>query len=269
MEASKMYDLISEVKRDNILNMLKTGRRIDGRGFDDYRPIKVEVGVSEKAEGSALVQIGSTRVMAGVKLALGEPFADMPNSGVLTTNAELIPLASPTFEKGPPDEDTIELARVVDRGIRESKCIDLEKLCRVEGEEVWIVFIDLHILDYDGNLFDASELAAVAALVNTRIPKVEDGRVLYKEKTDEKLPIVDLPVETTFAKIGDAIVVDPILDEEQTMDARLTIAYTKKGDICAMQKGGDGTFTQDEIFEIVDRGRKRAEELRKYISEKV
>ncbi len=260
-----MYDLIAEIKRDNIIQTLKAGKRVDNRGFDEYRPIAVEVGVGEKAEGSAIVQIGKTRVMAGVKLAIGEPFPDMPNSGVLTTNAELRPLASPTFEKGPPGEDTIELARVVDRGIRESECIDLEKLCRVEGEEVWIVFIDLHILDYDGNLFDACELGAISALVDTRLPKVEDGMIIYKEKTDERLPIKDLPVETTFAKIGDNIVVDPILDEEQVMDARLTVAYTKKGDICAMQKGGVGTFTEKEILEVIDRGLEKSKELRKHI----
>lgn len=262
-----MFDLIAEVKKDYISNLLKGGKRIDGRGFDEYRPIVVEPGVGERAEGSALVKIGNTRVFAGVKMAIGEPFADMPTSGVLTANAELIPMASPTFEKGPPGEDTIELARVVDRGIRESHCIDLDKLCRVEGEEVWIVFIDLHVLDYDGNLFDASELGAITALLNARFPKVEDGKIIYQEKTDEKLPIVDRPVETTFAKIGDTIVVDPALDEELVMDARLTVAYTQKGEICAMQKGGDGTFAQEEILEIVDRGREKAEELRKHIPE--
>jgi exosome complex component RRP42 len=221
--------------------------------------------VSEKAEGSALVKIGKTRILAGVKMAIGEPFPDMPTCGVLTTNAELIPLASPTFEKGPPGEDTIELARVVDRGIRESGCIDLEKLCRIEGEEVWIVFIDLHVLDYDGNLIDACELGAISALLNATFPKVEDGKIIYQEKTAKKLPIVDKPVETTFAKIGKNIIVDPALEEERVMDARLTIAFTQKGDICAMQKGGEGAFTEKEIFQIVERGIEKSHELRKYI----
>src|SRR3990172_8380842 len=119
-----MYEL-AEVKKDFIASLLDAGKRADGRALDEYRPISVEMRAVAKAEGSALVKGGKNQVGVGVKMALGEPFPDMPNSGVLTTNAELIPLASPTFEKGPPDEDTVELARVVDRGIRESHAIDL------------------------------------------------------------------------------------------------------------------------------------------------
>ncbi len=71
----------------------------------------------------------------------GEPYSDSPESGVMTTAAELIPLASPDFESGPPRENAIELARVVDRGIRESEVIELDKLCIEPWEKVWIVFI--------------------------------------------------------------------------------------------------------------------------------
>lgn len=260
-----MSDTIIEVKKDYVIELLKSGRRIDDRGFDDYRATTVKTDVSRNAEGSALVRIGNTQVLVGVKLTVGEPFPDIPNSGVLTTNAELRPLASPTFEKGPPDEDTIELARVVDRGIRESQCIDLEKLCITEGEKVWVIFIDGHILDYDGNLFDAFSLGAIAALLDTRMPKFEDDKVIYGEKTNEKLPVVDKPIETTFAKINGSIILDPILDEELVMDARLTISTTEKGDICAMQKGGSGAFTEQEILNIVERGRAKAKELRKFL----
>ncbi|MEE8168268.1 MAG: exosome complex protein Rrp42 [Candidatus Hydrothermarchaeales archaeon] len=258
-------EILTGIKKDYLSGLLREGKRLDGRGFDEYRQISVETGVSAKAEGSALVKIGNTQLMVGVKLILGEPFSDMPASGVLTTNAELIPLASPTFEKGPPDEATIELARVVDRGVRESKAIDLDKLCIVEGEKVWIVFIDIHVLDYDGNLFDASTLGAVAALYDAYIPKVENDRVLYGERTKQKLPLNDKPVETTFVKIDDTIVVDPLLDEELAMDARITLATTQKGLLCAMQKGGIGSFTQEEILDIMKRGTKKAEELRKHI----
>jgi exosome complex component RRP42 len=260
-----MFDVIAEVRRDYIVDLLKAGKRVDGRGLDDYREITIEKGVSEKAEGSSLVKIGNTQVMTGIKLILGEPFSDMPDSGVLTTNAELRPLASPTFEKGPPGEDTIEVARVVDRGIRESNAIDLDKLCIVPGEKVWIVFIDMHVLDHDGNLFDAGTLGAISALLDARIPKIEDDRVIYDERK-EPLPVLNKPIETTYAKIGDSIVLDPSLDEELVMDARLTVATDQKGNICAMQKGGGkGTFTQEEILDIVKRSKEKAKELRKLL----
>ncbi|MGW8289540.1 MAG: exosome complex protein Rrp42, partial [Candidatus Bathyarchaeia archaeon] len=117
--------IVIRVKKKRIIELLESGKRTDGRGPTDYRDIKIESGVIERAEGSARVLLGKTEVIVGVKISTGTPFPDVPDTGVLTVNAELVPLASPDFEPGPPGEDAVELARVVDRGIRESKAIDL------------------------------------------------------------------------------------------------------------------------------------------------
>ncbi len=240
-----------ELKRHFIGRLIENGRRIDGRGFDDLRGISVETNlIKDKAEGSALVKLGNTEVLAGIKVEMGAPFPDRPAEGVMMTGAELVPIAAPDFETGRPGEDAIELARVVDRGIRESKMIDLSKLVVTEGEKVWIVYIDLHVLNHDGNLLDASTLAAVAALNTAWIPKYEDEKVVREKSKD--LPLTKLPVSFTFAKIGNGIVMDPILDEEFAMDARLTIATTDKH-VCAMQKGEIGAFKPEEITVMVDK----------------
>ena len=259
-----MLEVIAEIRRDHIKKLVESGKRLDARGIDDYREINIERGAYITADGSAKISMGGTQVAAGVKMVLGEPFPDMPDQGVLTTSAELVPLASPTFESGPPRAGAIEVARVVDRGIRESGCIDTSKLCIVEGEKVWIAFLDIHVLDYDGNLFDASTLACMAALLDTKLPKLEDDKVIYEEKTGP-LPITDKPVSTTYAKIGTAIAVDPSLEEEQVLDARLTLATTKDGDLCAMQKGGSGAFSQEEVLNTIDRGIEKAKVLRKLL----
>ncbi|MGB9134164.1 MAG: exosome complex protein Rrp42, partial [Candidatus Bathyarchaeia archaeon] len=174
--------MIVRVKQKQIAQLMSKGKRLDGRELNDYREIKVEMGVIEKAEGSARVLLGKTQVLVGVKIETGEPFPDTPNEGVLTVSAELVPLASPTFEPGPPDERSIELARVVDRGLRESKVLNLEKLCLEPGKKVVVVFIDVWVLNHDGNLIDASAIAALAALINTKMPKygVEEGEVKVK-----------------------------------------------------------------------------------------
>jgi len=143
-------EVMASIMRDHIINLLREGKRIDGRSFEEYRDLEVRVNVIEKAEGSAWVKLGNTQVLVGIKVDLGEPFPDLPEKGVMTTNVELVPLASPTFEPGPPDENAIELARVVDRGIRESGAIELEKLVIVPGKLVRVVFIDVHVLDHDG-----------------------------------------------------------------------------------------------------------------------
>jgi len=259
-----MSSIITKVKQKQIAQLIEKGKRLDGREPLDYREIKIEQGIIEKAEGSARVLLGKTEVLAGIKIEFGEPFPDTPNEGVLTVNAELVPLASSTFEPGPPDENSIELARVVDRGIRESKAIDVEKLCIEPGKKVFVVFVDVHVLNHDGNLIDASALAAVASLLNAKMPnyEIEDGEVKIKSGY-VPLPIRKHPITVTFAKITDKLIVDPWLEEEQVMDARISMAVDDDGNICAIQKGGSGYFTADQVFEAAKIAKEKAKELRK------
>ena len=165
------------------------------------------------------------------------------------TNCELLPMAAPGFEPGPPSPESIELARVVDRGIRESELVDLEKLCIEEGKKVWMLFIDLHVIDYDGNLFDASNLAVMAALMNTKL-----------------LPIRDKLALSTFVKIGNGLILDPSLEEEDILEARITIGVTDEGNhVCSMQKGGEAPLTRDEILDAVHMAFTTKDDLLSYL----
>lgn len=275
--------VIPSIKRDYLSKLAQNGKREDGRRFDEYRNIEIETNIISKAEGSARVKIGNTQVIAGIKMDIGDPYPDTPDSGVMTTAAELIPLASPDFESGPPREDAIELARVVDRGIRESEAIEVDKLCIIPGEKIWMVFVDIHILDFDGNLFDAASLASLAALMTTNVP-IERLKPAF-EKLKEKFPSVEkyleehpknypLPLKTppiscTSVKYNGTIVIDPILDEEEIAEVRLTVATDEQGDIRAMQKGLSGSFTVDEVKKVikasVDNGKKIREILYKSV----
>ena len=259
-----MSSIIVRVKQKQIMDLIAKGKRLDGRGLKDYREIKVEQGLIERAEGSARVHLGKTEIMAGTKIEIGKPFSDTPNEGVLTVNAELVPLASPTFEPGPPKENSIELARVVDRGIRESKAIDFKKLCIKPGKKVFVIFVDVYVLNHDGNLIDASALAALAALLNTKMLnyEIEEDEVKIKPGYTP-LPVGKHPIAVTFAKINDKLIVDPWLEEEQTMDARLTMTIDDDGNICAIQKGGSGYFTPKQVLEAAKTAMEKADEIRK------
>ena len=250
-------DIIAEIKRDYIYSLANQGDRADGRKFDEFRPISVEVGIINKAEGSSRVMIGQSQVVVGIKVQPGEPFPDTPDTGVIITNLELVPLASPSFETGPPREDAIELARVVDRGVRESGAIDLSKLCIESGQKVWMVFIDVHVLDHDGNLMDAASLGAIAALMNTTMPNSRYG---FGE--DTKLPLKDIPAGITGVKIGNTIMLDPSLDEENVASCKLTVITNKEGALSGMQKSGVGTLTPDEVKYIVHIAKEKAKVLR-------
>ncbi len=260
-------NVVPEITRKSITDLINNLERVDGRDLNEYREISLETGVISKAEGSARVKIGNSQIIVGTKSQLGDPFPDTPKVGVIMTNSELLPMAAPEFEPGPPDEKSVELARVTDRCIRESQMVDLEKLCIVEGKKVWMIFIDLHILDYDGNLMDAAVLGAVAALLDTKIPKatVVDDEIVIDRETMEPLPIRDKALMCTFAKIGEQMVLDPSLDEEEILSARISIGMTASGNICALQKGGATPLTKEEIMNAVKVTEEKTKELMEYL----
>ena len=247
-------------------DFFKKSIRFDGRKFDAYRDITIEKNISQSAEGSARVKIGETDIMVGVKLELGTPYPDSPDKGTMMVGAELLPMSNPEFESGPPSIDAVELSRVIDRGIRESEVIDFKKLCVEEGEKVWTVIIDIMTVNVDGNLFDAAGLGAMIALKTARFPSIENNKVDYKHITDDPLPLSEKdPISITIYKIGDTCLVDPTAEEEKIIDARLTVAFTKEGKICAMQKGKNQPLTQDDIQNMIDLASKKSEEIRKHI----
>lgn len=248
--------------REHILRALQSGIRPDGRRLEEYRPVEVTYGVSKTAEGSALVKVGDTEVIAGAKLSIEVPFPDTPDEGIIMVNAELLPLSSPRFEAGPPGIEAVELARVVDRGLRESKALDLKKLCIKKGEKVWGVLVDICTLNDAGNLLDASGLAAIAALQDAVFPGYDGTEVDYDAKTTEKLPLSKTPIPVTVLKIGDYFIVDALQEEMESVDARLTVTTTADGTICSLQKGGDAAITIADIGRMVDVSLEQAKMLR-------
>lgn len=252
-----------------VREVVENGKRVDGRSLNAYRDVTIETGIVPSAEGSARVRLGDTEVIAGVKIDVGEPFADTPDEGVLMVGTEFVPLASPEFESGPPGEDAVEVSRVVDRAIRESKVVDFTKLCITPKEKVWMIYVDIDVLDDHGNLIDASSLASLAALLTARLPLLgEDGRVDRDKKGTESLPISGKPLCTTFAKIGNQILADPSLSEMQALDARLTVGtFEKDGRVllCSMQKGGTDGLTLEEIEKIIHLAEEKGQELRRHL----
>jgi exosome complex component RRP42 len=254
-------EFVASLKRDYLNELALKEQRLDGRKADAMRPLTITANAIGTADGSAMVELGKTRVVVGIKVATGAPFADRPKDGVIITGAELGSIASPTFEVGPPSPTSIEIARVVDRGLRESKMLELSDLCIEEGKKVWMINIDIHVLDYDGNLFDASTVAAVTALKTTILPM----KRLSLGTEDVPLKVHHTPTSVTAVKIGKVVMVDPTHDEEAVAKARLTVAVDEHGAIRAMQKGLAGSFTVDEVKYIIELSQKLGHDLRSAI----
>jgi exosome complex component RRP42 len=255
-------DAIDTIKAKYIKELISNDAREDGRGFMNFRDIKIVNDIIDSAEGSAQVDIGNTRVLAGVKLDIDAPMEDNPNEGNLVISTELLPLASADYESGPPSPEAIELARVVDRGIRAGACVDMSSLFIEEGK-AWYAYVDIYVLNYDGNLIDASELAAMSALMHTKVPKYEDGKIIREERV-KPLKIDNIVTSATFAKVNGKIIVDPSKAEEIAADARLTIA-TDEHMIRAMQKGMSGSFTVDEVERLTEIAFEKHKELKMYL----
>ena len=267
MSIKKNY-VLETIRKAQMVQLLAQGKRIDDRALDQTRDLKIETGVIPKANGSARVTLGDTQVIAGVKIATGTPFPDTPDKGLLVVNAELLPMSSPFAEPGPPSEDAIELARVVDRGIRESEMGDLTKLCRVPGKTVVTVFVDCNVMNVDGNLFDATSYAVVSALRTSKMKKyaVKDEKA---EATEDwiPLPVERTPVSVTLARIGDRLVVDPNTEEEAAMEMRITITTDDDGNVCASQKGEAAGIAPEQVLQAADTSIKVGKQVRSKILE--
>ncbi|MEM1782605.1 MAG: hypothetical protein QW483_01845, partial [Nanopusillaceae archaeon] len=153
--------------------------------------------------------------------------------------------------------------------IRGAHFIKTEDLVVESGKYVWVIYIDIYVINNDGNLIDASLLATVRALKNTKFPElIKDGDkyvINYKKKTNKNLPLnlEKMPVSITFAKIFDKFIVDPTLYEERSADSIVNIGLTESiNNIQFLKSEGIELEELDNLIEIAKNKRK---ELLKYI----
>lgn len=212
--------------------------RLDRRQEFEGRKITIKDNVINHSDGSAYVELGKTKVIAGVKVLNGTPFPDRQNEGALVVNVEASELASKYGEDR--INYSIEVGRVTDRGIRESNLIDLTKLVIEEGKTVSFVYVDVVCLNNEGNLFDAANIAALRAILNTKY-KIAGKEEIFTLPLNRE----NLAISHTFTKINGAIFFDPSAEEENVADARFTIGISEK--INSLQKGGNGFFTPEEV----------------------
>jgi exosome complex component RRP45 len=182
--------------------------------------------------GAVEVHFGSTRVLAAVTADIVSPLDNAPAEGVLHIYVDFSPMASHFFDPTKLSDKAIALARGVERGLRDSGAVDLEALCIFSGKKVWGVRCDLHVLDHQGNLWDACSLAALAGLLSFRRPDVTvSGDKITVHAISDKQPIPlalhHRPVAITFAFFheGEVFAVDPSLHEELVCGSTTTV-YT-------------------------------------------
>lgn len=262
---------LSNNQKDFIVKALLEEIRVDGRRPHDYRKVSFQYTLDDS---SCTVLLGHTRVLSVVTAELEAPYPDRPNEGSLRFNVEFSPMASPNFEPGRPTENANELARLIERGLRETKAVDLEALCVLAGRKVWSLRVDVHILDHNGNLADAASLSALAALLAFRRPEVTleaggggEGQqvVVHPPDVREPLPlsIHHTPLCITFASFqaGELMVVDPNLEEEAAASGLMTVIMNAFGELCAVQKTSGIGLPAAEVMRLIRLAEQKAKQL--------
>uniref|UniRef100_A0A3B3VRJ0 Ribosomal RNA-processing protein 42 n=1 Tax=Poecilia latipinna TaxID=48699 RepID=A0A3B3VRJ0_9TELE len=223
---------VSEAEKVYILHGIRDDLRVDGRGCEDYRHMEVETDVVSNTDGSAKVTL------------IGKPRPMVANEGYLEFFVDCSANATPEFEGRGGEELGTELSNTLYKVFNNQHSLDLKSLCISPGEHCWVLYVDVLLLQCDGNLYDAISVAIKAALFNTKIPRVhissveEGGKEI--ELSDDpydcmRLDVENVPCIVTLCKIGHRHVVDATLQD---------------------RKVGRGSLDPESICEMIETGKR-------------
>ncbi|KAJ7104184.1 ribosomal protein S5 domain 2-type protein [Mycena belliarum] len=222
--------------------------RPDGRPFDAWRDVSVNVGSISTADGSALVRLGETTIVCGVKAEIAEPELDKPDEGFLVPNIDLPALCSPKFKPGPPSDE----AQVLSDRLNEvlSQIVPLKSLVIHPSKAVWVLYIDATCINYDGNVFDAALIAMVAALRNTVLPKatynVETGLTICSRAAATPLQILKAPICMSFGVFDAILLADPTAFEEPLLSTTISVVVDENSELVSVVQLGPGVDLDGE-----------------------
>ena len=230
---------------------LSQNKRADGRGFEDFREIEVELNTIETADGSCAVRFGNTCVICGVSAMIVKPSPAEPDKGLIEIVCKLPPNALHDFKWSRDafaDQEVI-LSSKLKEIVSSSNSLDLKQLNIEEGNHVWSLSLEIIVLDYDGNILDTCLTAVLGCLACTSLPVVEVGEETDNPLTQfvfkkERIPLVlkSFPFSTTFAVFGEDVVVsDPTAEEESLSGSSvsLVISYPDQLIVSIIKDGGN------------------------------
>lgn len=247
-----------------ILHGVDADCRNDGRNRCEYRPMELETGLLPQSHGSARLRIGKTDVLVAVRVELDTPNADRPNHGKLEFFVDCSANATPAFEGKGGDDLATEISNILALAYKTPDAFDLTDLCILPQKKCWKIYVDILILQCDGNLFDAVGAGVKAALFDTKIPKVTaatlDGGEPDIQLSDDiydcvKLDTSNYPVIVTLCKIGDNCVVDPTSEEEMCSGSSIVISVLPNGKISSVVKIGYSSLQSTTLIKTLQMGK--------------
>jgi ribonuclease PH len=218
--------------------------RLDGRTPDSLRPLTIQTGYLDFAEGSALISLGRTRVLCAVSVEDRQPgFLRGTTKGWVTAEYSMLPRATNTRGQresvsGRIGGRTHEIQRLIGRSLR--AVVDLEIL----GERTFA--IDCDVIQADGGTRTASITGAYVALVQAMSALVTKG--VY-----EKLPIRTPVAATSVGVVEGEALLDLAYEEDSTAEVDFNVVMTGEGKFVEVQGTAEhGTFDRDSMNRLLD-----------------
>ncbi|XP_067944514.1 exosome complex component RRP43-like [Watersipora subatra] len=257
-------------RKEYLSKFIEQDVRPDNRGLGDTREARLTLGDISTADGSAMVKLGNTVVVCGIKAEITRPMANTPAAGVLVINVQLPPMCSPDFKPGPPSELAQVLSDYAQQVVTESQMVDMSQLCIESGLHCWILYCDIFCCNYDGNIRDAVILAAVGALKDLSLPTATYNSELEKISIDtdsmKQLHLSSFPIPLSFTIFDDRILlVDPTHEEEQVCQGEVTVITTGGDNICHLSKQGGPSLNPQQLALCITKAKQRWSDINKLL----
>ena len=185
-------------------------------------------------------------------------------------------MAAPSFEIGRPTDAEVILSRILEKAIRRSNALDTESLCIIAGQKCFALRADVHIIDHDGGLIDASCIAVMAALQHFRRPDVQvegEKAIILSVREREPIPlsILHQPLCVTFSYFedDDVYLVDADAAEEQVRQGQVIITMNKHGEVCQIAKYGGATINPLALLQCTNIALDKVKQIGKFIQQKL
>jgi ribonuclease PH len=230
--------------------------RIDGRGRADVRPLKVEMGYLEWAEGSALLEMGKTRVLVSASFEPKVPrFLQGTGSGWVTAEYAMLPRAtavrtSREVQQGRPSGRTQEIQRLVGRSLRSVTALERMGECTI--------WIDCDVLQADGGTRTASITAGYLALAQAVGRLAEAGTV-----PADVLP--DSVAAISAGIVQDDLLLDLCYEEDARAEVDFNVVMTGSGRLVEVQGTAEGkAFSREQLDAMLDLASSGIEQLTEF-----
>lgn len=228
-------------------------KRMDGRGRDQIRPVRITRNYIKHAEGSVLIEIGDTKVICTASVDdKVPPFIKGTGKGWITGEYGMIPRSTEVRKpresvKGRIDGRTMEIQRLIGRSLR--SITDLEKLGEIT------VYLDCDVIQADGGTRTASITGSYVALVDAM------NKLVLQEKLKE-IPLKGyIAAVSVGIKDGEAIL-DLNYEEDSTCQVDMNLVMTDKGEFVEIQgTGEENPFSKAQLSEMIKLGEKGIRDL--------